>query len=695
MTDRKKQKFQIFIFTAIAFVVTIGCIVSGSLIKYGQPIKEGGVAPRTFSATREIINDVATERLRTAASNSVMPRYVMDSTVNERILAKLDAFFEQLKTTRMLINPIQPPGETIALPTAFPELDINLEPDQLQYLSSISTELFNTFSNKVHSIVDSTLAAGIKKDNDGLTKALSSVRENLAQEDWATVARNAASTIITSVLEPNESVDDEQTRKIQEEAEAAVEPVVYLQGQNIVSAGEIISPEAYAALLQLGVAGGSFLENIYPLIGGLFICGLVFVCGIMYMYNFCREFLTSTKNIVLIFTFYVGGMVICRILNFVPFPLYPILPVVMLVSLLIDIKLAIVVAICLTANAAAANGADVKFLLYYALSGVFVAIIGKSATERNKIFTAALILSLFCSCLTAAIYLLFNKSYSAEMLNMLIYSALAGVFTVIICIGSLPFWEAVFGIITPIKLMEYTNPNNEILKRLIIEAPGTYHHSIIVSNLAETGAYAIGANAGLARVGAYYHDIGKLKYPQYFSENQAPGENPHEFMDPLSSAQVITEHVSNGVELAKQKKLPPAIWDIIATHHGNTLIKYFYFKAKKETPDADIREEDFRYHCARPVTREAAVVMLADTVEAAVRSAAPSGKSMAEIDQFVRTLMKDKLDDNQLAECDLTIKDLNILAAAFMRVFRGMYHERVPYPKATTKELTAAKVHRE
>ncbi|MDR0958717.1 MAG: hypothetical protein LBM16_05850, partial [Clostridiales bacterium] len=264
MTDRKRQKFQIFIFTAIAFAVTIGCIVSGSLIKYGQPIKEDGVAPRTFSATREIINDVATERLRTEASASVMPRYVTDSTVNERILAKLTAFFDQLKKTRMLINPIQPPGEIVALPTAFPELDINLETDQLQYLSSISTELFNTFSYKVHSIVDSTLAAGIKKDNDGLTKALSSVRENLAKEDWATVARNAASTIITSVLEPNEFVDEEQTQKIREEAEAAVEPVVYLQGQNIVSAGEIISPEAYAALLNLGVAGGSFLENIYP-----------------------------------------------------------------------------------------------------------------------------------------------------------------------------------------------------------------------------------------------------------------------------------------------------------------------------------------------------------------------------------------------------------------------------------------------
>jgi hypothetical protein len=225
--------------------------------------------------------------------------------------------------------------------------------------------------------------------------------------------------------------------------------------------------------------------------------------------------------------------------------------------------------------------------------------------------------------------------------------------------------------------LELTNPNNALLRRLIIEAPGTYHHSIIVANLAETGAYDIGANPALARVGGYYHDVGKLNYPLLFVENQA-GENPHDHMDPYTSAGVIIGHISDGLDISAKGKLPRQIRDFIETHHGCSLIKIFYAKAKAEDEGAD--EGDFRYPHKKPDSREAAIVMLADTVEAAVRSMIPTGKTMDEVQEFITKLVREKLDDGQLRDSTLTIRDLDTVVSAFMRVFRGMYHERIPYP---------------
>jgi putative nucleotidyltransferase with HDIG domain len=267
------------------------------------------------------------------------------------------------------------------------------------------------------------------------------------------------------------------------------------------------------------------------------------------------------------------------------------------------------------------------------------------------------------------------------------YAALNGLLTVIICTGSLPSWEAIFGVVTPIKLLDLTNPSNVLLRRLTIEAPGTYHHSLIVANLAETAAFDIGASPSTARVGGYYHDIGKLKYPQYFAENLAD-ENPHDSMDPFNSVQMIITHVAYGLTLAAEYHLPPFIRDFIQEHHGTTLIYYFYHKAKEEAEGTDqiIEEKDFRYPYTIPKTRESACVMLADTVEAAVRSVIPRVKSLDEVENQINQLIRGKLNDGQLADSGLSIKDVDIIAASFFRVLKGMYHERIPYPKAKPAE---------
>jgi putative nucleotidyltransferase with HDIG domain len=325
---------------------------------------------------------------------------------------------------------------------------------------------------------------------------------------------------------------------------------------------------------------------------------------------------------------------------------------------------------------------------------LLISLLSKSALHRDKIFTVGVEASIFTFILSIAITLFFDKpvifdrAYSATLLNGAAVAAANGIVTVIVCIGSLPIWENLFGIVTILKLQDLSNPNNELLRRLTMEAPGTYHHSLIVSNLAETAAYDIGANADMVRVGAYYHDIGKLKYPQYFIENQA-GENPHDTMDPYSSVQVIISHVTHGLELADNYKLPKVIKDFIAEHHGNSLIQYFYYKYQSENPGEVINEDDFRYKSKPPQSKETAIVMLADGVEAAVRAMAPSGKTREEVEDFVRSLIKKILDSGQLANSPLTLKDIDTAIGAFMRVFKGLYHERIPYPNVRLRTEAA------
>jgi len=253
-----------------------------------------------------------------------------------------------------------------------------------------------------------------------------------------------------------------------------------------------------------------------------------------------------------------------------------------------------------------------------------------------------------------------------------------------VVIGILPLIESSTGILTPFKLMELANPNHPLMKRLLIEAPGTYHHSLMVGNLAEIAADDMGLNSSLARVGAYFHDTGKLKKPGYFIENIS-GENPHDKMDPKSSTAYITSHTFDGAEMAKKYKLPEAIRDIIVSHHGTTLMVYFYHKAKTSPGNENIKQEQFRYTGPKPLSKEAGIVMLADSVEAAVR--AINEKNPEKIESTIKKIIKDKLDDGQFDYCALTMKDFNMVAKSFIKVLSGYYHERGEYPE-NTKEIT-------
>ena len=255
---------------------------------------------------------------------------------------------------------------------------------------------------------------------------------------------------------------------------------------------------------------------------------------------------------------------------------------------------------------------------------------------------------------------------------------------------------SLFGITTHLQLLELAHPNQPLLYRLAREAPGTYHHSIVVSNLAETGAEIIGGDPLFARVAVLYHDVGKIMRPSFFIENQANRENPHDQLDPRTSARVIVDHVHDGVRLAGKARLPQPIVDIIEQHHGTTLIRYFFSKALEADPGT--AEAEFRYPGPRPQTKESGVIMLADSVEAAVRSAAQSGRlfepsadgSHRVLEGIVRSVVQERLDDGQLDECDLTLRDVEAIRQSFVQILLGIYHPRVEYPALRPRPSVAA-----
>jgi hypothetical protein len=286
----------------------------------------------------------------------------------------------------------------------------------------------------------------------------------------------------------------------------------------------------------------------------------------------------------------------------------------------------------------------------------------------------------------------YGEAISESILFNMLLAFLGGIISGLIVTGIIPVVEGLFGYTTNFKLLELASLDHPLLKELITQAPGTYHHSWIIGNLVETAAEAINANPLFARVSALYHDIGKMKKPQYFFENQKGEKNPHDKLTPSLSSLIIIGHVKDGIELAKEHKLGKRLTDIIPQHHGTKLISYFYSKAKEqEDPDVHtVNEKDFRYPGPKPQTKEAGLVMLADAVEAASRTI--QDPTPARIKQAVKKIIGNIFADGQLDECELTLKDLNKIAESFNRILNGIFHARIDYPEPVVREEKGKKI---
>ena len=668
----------------LAFVVTIVCIGTGS-IQQRETVQVGSVATKRYVAPEDTVDEAATEKLREAAANSVGPIYKTDTTVMDKNVTMVEGVFQELDTVLAGL----PEGESFynAVQEISLELPVVLSNRQLMAYENLTAEQRKAFANDCVSVLKEIYGKGVTAD--GLTEAKASGLGYLQELAWSSDLKTMAGVILSAAVEPNLIVDEAAVEAAKEEKRAEVDEVLIRKNQKIVDEGEIITQEIYDKLVALNLVSETGLEgSLMPMLGSLVITGMLFAA----LYLFFRwgkgNILLKPNEIRMLFAIYMMMVLLIRILaNLTIFTIVPVGLFAMLVSLLVGRRMALWLnALFCIIGCFIFNG-DVQFLMYALISGTFAALIIQKTDKRSHLIPAALGMAAVDFVTTISLGFFFGEGYSAELLLQSGIGAVTGLLSMIVAVGSLPFWENMFEANTPLRLMELTNPNNELLRKLMIEAPGTYHHSLIMANLAETAVYDIGGNTALARAGAYYHDVGKLRYPQFFAENQS-GHNPHDELPPEKSAKIITGHTKGGLELAERYKLPPVVRDMIVEHHGNSLVKFFYFKALKLYGAENVNEADYRYQGRIPSSRESAVVMLADTVEAAVRSMLGHGKTMEEAEAAVKNLMKDKLDDGQLNNSGLTLNELETIRLAFLKVFHGMYHERVSYPEQ--KEIQEA-----
>jgi len=349
----------------------------------------------------------------------------------------------------------------------------------------------------------------------------------------------------------------------------------------------------------------------------------------------------------------------------------------MLVSLLLDFHLALAFSFIASLLMGMVFPGDPFMQIFYFTTSIMAALHVIRCKKRTAVIRAG-----GMTALVSFVAIIGIDLYHGQLVDRGLYDLGAGflgaALTATIVSVTLPFFEAAFDIATDIKLLELLDPNQPLLKELVYKSPGTYHHSIVIGNLAEAASEAINENPLLARVGSYYHDIGKVQKPEYFIENQRADENKHDRLSPSMSSLIITSHVREGAEMARQQKLPSTIIDIIRQHHGNSLIAYFYQKAKELHPLGLVEEQDFRYPGPRPRTKVAAIVMLADAVEAASRTLVePSPQQIQGLTSSVITRI---FLDDQLSMCDLTLKDLRIISRSFNMILSGIFHHRIDYP---------------
>lgn len=459
-------------------------------------------------------------------------------------------------------------------------------------------------------------------------------------------------------------------------------PVLIMTGSVLYQKGEKLESEDLKALSDMGVITVS--NELYMYIGaaGLFL--LCFLASLASKKICGHTMKLQPKSIfimvLLFFMVYIPAL-------YVPHEYYMYIPyfiLPMMLSILISDNTSYIFSGPMAIFYCYIVGGDLIYLAILIIGSIATIYIVRNTSARIRLAISGIALGAI-NVIVYMSYMLITTDVTISIpYTQIIALFISSVAAALLCLGLLPVFEAFFNIVTPFKLMELASPTKPLLKRLMMEAPGTYHHSLMVGNLAEEAAEAIGANGLLARVGAYYHDIGKLNKPAFFGENQSSKTgNPHNTMTPQLSATIITSHTTEGVDLAKQAKLPPSIRDIIIEHHGTTQVQYFYHKAQSVS-DEPVIEEDYRYSGPKPRTKESACVMLADACEATIRSMETT--NIIEIEKTIRKVVKTKRDDGQFDQCDLTLKDLDEILFAFMKVFTGYFHQRVKYPSQQTKD---------
>ena len=669
----------------VVFYSLLTVILAVNLGPQGVNVQVGQVALETITAPREVVNRLATERLQREAELSVQNIYVIEPAVEASAQREIDSTFERIRAVRA---------------EAGLKEDEKLDRLRSQINSQMSLNLNDSVFRAILRSDDATL--GLLEGNlrDLVRKAL---KESEIRDEAAVTQRRAAiddevktiklpraelrtflAEVAKPLIRPNAVVDEVATAKRRQEARAAVPPVKILKDQAIVRKNEQVTEEQLAVLRDLGMIRSQ--GNLRNTVGAILISGVLVILVVFYLYRYRRDILGNENRIVMLgLIASVTAASVQPLKSLLSGYVVPIPAATMLISTLIDPRLALLFGVVLSLFYGMSGVVELPYVLVSLVGGIAGVYSVSRVGQRSDLMRAGLVVG-FISALS--IFALSQVGgpllrSATDTWSDPLWGLFNGVLSAILTIGSLPFLEAGFGIVTPVKLLELAHPNHPLLRKMLVEAPGTYHHSLMVANLAEAAAEAVGADPILARVGAYYHDIGKTKRPYFFIDNQFGGENPHDQISPHLSALIISSHVKDGVEMAKQHHLPSEIVDFIKEHHGTNLISYFYTRATENGKSERVLEEDFRYDGPKPQAKETAIVMLADASEAIVRSMQQSAQGPVPIETIetaIRKMIRDRLNDGQLDHSDLTFRDLDSIAKIFIKILSGAFHSRITYP---------------
>ncbi|MBN2822676.1 MAG: HDIG domain-containing protein [Coriobacteriia bacterium] len=644
-------------------------------------LEEGAPAPRTYRATRAIqyVDQEATEALRQVASDAVSPVYAFDAQAQSDARRSVVEFFSSAVSVKTSFSEDTTSQVDFMLERYGSEVDT----ETIEAVVALEVESIEVAERNTEALVAGILSARILEGD------LGDARNQLAQSAELIPLSLAERYVViaagSTFLEPTLVVDEAATARARQEASDRVSSVVILkqEGENIVEKGDIVTQRDIDMVRSLGgLEQGVDMQSTLAAIGLMWL--LITAIG-GYLQRFEHPVWLRFRDLLIMAVLLLGMMYLTRGTALLAPEVSPYVMPVPLAAILATLLVSPVAGILMTLLTTVAGlllgfsgGVQVVATL---LASAAAVVIMANISQRSHLFYAGAAVIALVGMVAFGASLASGNTLRTSLLGGA-YGGVGGLVTAILTLGLLPFFEYIFGVTTDIRLLELGSPSHPLLRRLMTEAPGTYSHSVMTGNLAESAAEAIGANPVLARVGAYFHDVGKIRRPGFFVENQAGGENPHDTTSPTLSALIITAHVRDGIDLAKEYKLPKEIVDIIRQHHGTSMVTYFYNKAASN--GATVLDSDFRYSGERPSTPEAALIMLADSVEAAVRTVKKA--TPPKIEEAVRKVVAAKMEDHQLDDADLTLADIERIVQVYARMLASIYHPRIEYPEAELRK---------
>lgn len=620
-----------------------------------------------FQAIKSVASKASAEIIKTDQSNSSEESVTRVATTQERV----QYFKKSLEKENQSIR----------------EFAIFIPDKYISQLLQANNEQLASYEKTLKSVVETQMKNAISEST--VTKAQEEAKKTLFYSDYSDTERDLLGQLVTVSVIVNNVVDKEATQKAKEVAKATVNPVKILQGQVLVQEGHVISNQDIRLLELFGLSNSK--PNYHELLSYIvFIFAIVVFLAVYY-----RQTITLSSDTVTVMSvfalIFVSGVFVLKILALIQNKgvehiglVFPISGFVYLLYRLTKSLRLTIASIVLMPIFSWYYYSQTTNSLHLILTTVFLSIIAWIGIVHEKIWKNQLWMKRFIKHLFYPLLLgipfVFYSNYefqTQQSMFIFLFLGLSGFLSFLLPVILMPYLSYVFEDSSVLLWAELSNPNQPLLKDLITQAPGTYHHSLMVANISANCVEAIGGDSQLARVACYYHDIGKLEHPLFFIEN-LPGnmESPHKMLTAEESVHIIFNHVTKGVEILKQHQLPQAVIDICAQHHGTTLMKYFYAEALKNNPD--VKEEDFRYPGPKPQTKEAAIINIVDSAEAATR--AMKEPSLEKVEALVHSIIMNRLEDEQFVECDITMKEIAIVEKMIVTSLNGTFHSRIEYP---------------